>query len=44
LKKDAIFKEEVLKEVTQSLKNGHIESPMFIWMVINYVMWREKWK
>ena len=43
LKEDNIFKEENLKKVTQDLKNGKIQNPMFIWMIMNYVMWRKRW-
>ena len=44
LKKDAIFKEEVLNEVVEKLKRGEIDNPTFIWMIIMYVSWRERWE
>jgi asparagine synthase (glutamine-hydrolysing) len=43
LKDDAIFKEEELQKVVNDIKAGKVQSPMFIWMVINYVMWRKEW-
>jgi len=43
LKEDAIFKTEALDELCKTLRNGEAQNPMFIWMVMNYVMWRKKW-
>ncbi|NEW60640.1 asparagine synthetase B, partial [Sulfurovum sp. bin170] len=40
---DAIIKESSLKKISEDLKNGKIENPTFIWMIMVYVMWRKKW-
>jgi len=44
LREDKIFKEEELKKVIKNFKKGKIENPMFIWMVLMYVKWRQEWK
>lgn len=41
--KDAIIKESSLKKIREDLKNGKIENPTFVWMIMVYVMWRKKW-
>ena len=43
LKKDALFKEKELQKITHDLKKNKIENPTFIWMVMMYVQWRERW-
>ncbi len=44
LKEDAIFKEHELQKIVEKLKIGKVENPTFIWLVMVYVMWRERWK
>ena len=44
LKQDALFKEEILTEIIENLKRGQIDNPTFIWMIIMYVSWRERWE
>ncbi len=43
LKEDAIFKEEELKKIANELKNNKIKNATFIWMVMMYVDWRQRW-
>jgi len=43
LKQDALFKEKELQKITHDLKENRIENPTFIWMVMMYVQWRERW-
>jgi asparagine synthase (glutamine-hydrolysing) len=44
LREDAIFKEDALEEMTVSLREGEIKNATLIWMIISYVMWRERWQ
>ena len=44
LKEDAIFKEEELQKTVNNLKRGIVKNSTFIWLVIVYVAWRERWK
>jgi asparagine synthase (glutamine-hydrolysing) len=44
LKKDDIFKREVLESLVDECLNKKVHEPTFIWMIIIYVMWREKWE
>lgn len=44
LKEDNIIKEVALQGIVNDLKLNKISNPTFIWMIIVYVMWREKWQ
>ena len=44
LKEDAVFKESELQKIVYDLKRGRVENPTFVWLVIVYVAWRERWK
>ncbi len=43
LKIDKIFKEKELQKILKNLKKNKIKNPTFIWMIIIYVQWRERW-
>lgn len=40
---DEIFDQEKLSEVKDNLEDGKVENPVFIWMVMTYVLWRKQW-
>ena len=44
LKEDAIFKEHELQKIVYRLKRGKVKNPTFIWLVIVYVSWRERFE
>ncbi len=44
LKEDAIFKESELQRIIYNLKRGRVKNPTFVWLVMVYVAWRERWK
>jgi asparagine synthase (glutamine-hydrolysing) len=44
LQEDKIFKEKELTKITHNFKNGKIENPTFLWMILMYVSWRNRWK
>ena len=44
LLEDNIIKREVLERLYNDLKVGVLEQPKFVWMIMNYVNWREAWK
>ena len=43
LREDAIFKESELQKIVENLKRGRVNNPTFIWLVMVYVAWRERW-
>jgi asparagine synthase (glutamine-hydrolysing) len=44
LKKDEIFNEKALQEVISDLKKNKIKNSTFIWMIMMYVQWRQRWE
>ena len=44
LREDNIFKESELQKIVYNLKRGRVDNPMFIWLVMVYISWRERWK
>lgn len=44
LRDDKLFYPDKLEKITQDFKNGVIENPPLIWMIMMYVMWREQWQ
>jgi len=43
LREDNIIKESYLNDIKNDLLKGKVDKPIFIWMIIIYVMWKEKW-
>ena len=44
LREDNIFKESELQKIVYNLKRGRVDNPMFVWLVMVYIYWRERWK
>jgi len=44
LLEDNIIKREVLDSLYNDLEVGILEQPKFVWLIMSYVAWREKWK
>jgi asparagine synthase (glutamine-hydrolysing) len=42
--KDSIFKEKILENLIEELKSKKVKKPTFIWMIMVYVKWRNRWE